>query len=144
VAVGPDQHDRLDVGRHDLEVHAVGAQHWVGQHAGSVRGGYEQDVAAAAQDAVQRGGLAVRPDRNVGHALAGPWPAPVATGAGEGARRVSDVDVAEPSYRSPLDHWATAEGGDDNVADPAFNGMADGAMHSRVLPLPPGPVSVTR
>ena len=67
----------------DVEVLVVGAQRSVGQHTGSVSGN-EQNVAAAAQHAVQRGELAVRSDRNVGHALAGPGPAPAAIGARQG------------------------------------------------------------
>lgn len=106
----------------------VGPQPGVVQQTGQVTCGNYQDVPATAQDAVQRGQLAARTDLNIGHALAGSGPAPAAIGADQGSRWVGDVDVAEPADGSPLDHRSAAQGGDDKVADPAFDRMADGAV----------------
>jgi len=84
----PDQDDRTRgvVTGDDVEVGPERPQRGVAQHAGRVSRGDYQDVAAAAQDAVQRGVPAARADPDVGHALPGARPAPAAAPAGQSCR----------------------------------------------------------
>ena len=86
VTVRPDQDERLSafvselrLRRDDLKVASVEPQRGVTQHAGRVSGRGHQHVPATTQYAVQRGGLPVHADLDVGHAL--PWPGRAAAAA---------------------------------------------------------------